>query len=80
MNQPAPEDSRGDAPVEQAAWIEIRVLGRLSGRLPLLRVRVCPGGLVLHGRAPTYHVKQLAQHAAAEVSGLRILANEIVVT
>lgn len=50
---------------------------RLGNRIRELRVLVLPTGLVLQGRATTYHAKQLAQHAAMELSTLPILANEI---
>ena len=50
---------------------------RLNGRVRNLRLHCQPQGLVLQGWAPTYYVKQLAQHAAMEVSELPILANEI---
>lgn len=56
------------------ALIERRLLGRAIRRF---RVLVQDQGLVLQGCAPTYYAKQLAQHAAREVSGLPILANEI---
>jgi hypothetical protein len=35
------------------------------------------GGIVLQGRAPSYYVKQLAQHVAMEVVRLPIRANRI---
>lgn len=50
---------------------------RLGNRVRDLRVVTRNGGLILYGRAATYHVKQLAQHAAMEMSRLPILANEI---
>ena len=34
-------------------------------------------GLVLHGWTETYHAKQVAQHAAMQIAGVPILANEI---
>jgi hypothetical protein len=37
-------------------------------------------GLVLQGRARTYHVKQLAQQAVMEAAHMPIRANEIVVS
>ena len=55
--------------------IERHLLGRI--RLGRLRVLVREQGLILQGVAPTYYAKQLAQHAAMEVSGLPIIANEI---
>lgn len=54
--------------------IQRRLLGRSIRRF---RVLVHEQGLVLQGCAPTYYAKQLAQHAAMEVGGLPILANEI---
>lgn len=50
---------------------------RLNGRVRDLRLSVRGRGLILQGWTSTYHVKQLAQHAAVEISGLTILANEI---
>lgn len=57
--------------------LETMVLSRLGGRIRDLRVLVRDNGLILQGRAPTYHAKQLAQHAAMEVGRLPILANDI---
>ncbi len=50
---------------------------RLGNRIRELRVLVLPTGIILQGRALTYHAKQLAQHAAMELSALPILANDI---
>jgi len=50
------------------------VLGR---RVRGLKVEVRDGGLVLRGRADSFHVKQLAQHAAMAVTELPLGANEI---
>ncbi len=63
----------------QADLLEALIRRRLVGRGSVrdLRVLVRGQGLVLQGHAPTYYAKQLAQHAAAEVSGLPVLANEI---
>ena len=65
----------------QAEQVETLVQRRLLGRVRVDRFRVLvqEQGLVLQGCAPTYYAKQLAQHAAMEVSGLPILANEIAV-
>lgn len=57
--------------------LETQVMSRLGGRVRDLRVLVRNNGLILQGRAPTYHAKQLAQHAAMEVGHLPILANDI---
>ncbi|MCS6849550.1 MAG: BON domain-containing protein [Gemmataceae bacterium] len=61
-------------PVE---YLESLISHRLGGRIRDLRVVVQPNGLVLHGRTQTYHAKQLAQHAAMEITGLPIVSNEI---
>jgi hypothetical protein len=50
---------------------------RLGSRIRDLRVLVLPDGLILQGRAWTYHAKQLAQHVVMEVADVPILANEI---
>ncbi len=50
---------------------------RLGNRIRDLRVLFLGNGIVLQGRAATYHAKQLAQHAAMDVSRYPILANEI---
>ncbi len=50
---------------------------RLGNRIRDLRVLVLPGGVILQGRAPTYHAKQLAQHAAMELADVHILSNDI---
>lgn len=57
--------------------LEAHMLRRLGNRIRDLRVVRRDGGLVLYGRTATYHAKQLAQHAAMEMSTLPILANEI---
>ena len=50
---------------------------RLGNRIRDLRVQFLGNGIILQGRATTYHAKQLAQHAAMDVSEYPILANEI---
>jgi hypothetical protein len=57
--------------------LECLLQRRLGNRIRNLRVHVLPAGLVLEGRASTYHAKQLAQHAAMELVALPILANDI---
>jgi hypothetical protein len=71
--------SRETATATPAVQLEAHIQRRLLGRVRLRRLRVLvqKQGLVLQGCAPTYYAKQLAQHAAMEVSGLPILANEI---
>ena len=65
------------AELSEEERLECLLQRRLGNRIRNLRVRVLPTGLVLEGRAPTYHAKQLAQHAAMEVAGMAILANDI---
>ena len=50
---------------------------RLGGRVRNLRVIRRHDGLILKGWAPTYHAKQLAQHAVMDVAPEPILANDI---
>jgi CheY-like chemotaxis protein len=42
-----------------------------------LKIEVRGGGLILRGRANSYHAKQLAQHALMSVTELPLIANEI---
>ncbi|MCI0640139.1 MAG: hypothetical protein L0Y72_30980 [Gemmataceae bacterium] len=60
--------------------LEMLLQRRLGNRIRDLRVQLLPEGLVLTGRAPTYHAKQLAQHAAMEFCDVPILANDIEVS
>ena len=57
--------------------LEMLVQRRIGSRVRDLRLEIRPGGVVLRGRTTTYHAKQLAQHAAMELGGLPVLANEI---
>jgi hypothetical protein len=61
----------------QGSHLEALVQGRLGGRVRDLRIIVRPNGVILQGRAATYHAKQLAQHAAMDVGGVSVLANDI---
>ena len=45
--------------------LESLIERRLGNRIRDVRVMVRPTGLILRGRAATYHAKQLAQGAAA---------------
>jgi hypothetical protein len=63
--------------LDRTEELEALVQNRLGGRVRDLRLVVRPNGVILQGRTATYHAKQLAQHAAMEVSGLRVLANDI---
>jgi hypothetical protein len=53
------------------------VIKSLGGRIRELEVLPVPGAVVLRGRATSYHAKQLAQHVAMTVCGLRIQTNDI---
>jgi hypothetical protein len=66
-----------EAPVLPAEHLQSQVQGRLGSRVRDLRVIVRREGVILKGRATTYHAKQLAQHAAMELVALPILANDI---
>jgi hypothetical protein len=57
--------------------LESLVQRRIGNRVRDLRIIVRANGLILKGRAATYHAKQLAQHAAMELGTLPILANDI---
>ena len=63
--------------VSEEERLECLMQRRLGNRVRNLRVHVLPGGLVLQGRAATYHAKQLAQHAAMELGTAPIVANDI---
>jgi hypothetical protein len=57
--------------------LEALVQRRLGGRVRDLRVLRQENGLILQGRVPTYHAKQLAQHAIMEAAPFPIVANDI---
>ena len=63
--------------VASPEYLESQVQQRLRSRVRNLRVIVRQDGIILQGRAMTYHAKQLAQHAAMEVVERPILANDI---
>jgi len=61
----------------QEERLETLMQRRVGNRVRDLRILVRPMGIILQGRSPTYHAKQLAQHAAMELGDLPILANDI---
>jgi hypothetical protein len=63
--------------VSRQEQLESLMQRRLGNRVRDLRIAVQADGVVLQGRTSTYHAKQLAQHAAMELTNLPILANEI---
>ena len=65
------------SPPVQTDRLETSLLNRSGRQIRNLRVQFENAGLVLHGQATTYYAKQLAQHAATEITGLLVIANEI---
>jgi hypothetical protein len=61
----------------QLRELEAQIGRRLNGRIRDFRLSLREGGMVLEGHAPSYHAKQLAQHAVMEASNLPIWANDI---
>jgi hypothetical protein len=55
------------------------ILNRTGRRVQALRVEVRDEQVVLHGRASSYYVKQIAQHSVWDVLPAVRLANDIVV-
>jgi osmotically-inducible protein OsmY len=60
-----------------AASIERVVQSRTGGKIQALKVVVERDGVCLQGRCATFYSKQLAQHAAMDLSGELTLTNEI---
>jgi hypothetical protein len=77
MKSQAPEESMdlntADGDTELVAHVECR----LGGQVGDFGLVVAAKGLILRGRADTYHAKQLAQQLVMEETRLPILANEI---
>jgi len=61
----------------QIDQLETKLLYRSGRQIRNLRVHIEDDGVVLYGQATTYYAKQLAQHAAMEITGLLVIANEI---
>jgi hypothetical protein len=62
---------------EFAEFLESQIQRRLGGQVRDLHVLLREDGVILQGRSATYHAKQLAQHAAMELAGVHVLANDI---
>lgn len=62
---------------DEIAIAAAHLAGHLRGRLHDVSLTVQRGGVVIHGRAMSYYVKQLAQHAVMTRVSLPITANEI---
>ncbi len=71
-----------DSPLSPASLecMEMHLQGHFRGRIFDLVVTRCEDGVVLRGKSRTYHAKQLAQHVVMARFGVRIVANDIVVT
>jgi hypothetical protein len=77
ITAPILEDSVGALEKAELEFLERNVQRRVNGRVRGFRLLALADGLILQGKASTYHAKQLAQHAIMEVTQLPILANEI---
>ncbi len=64
-------------PPLELAPIVTEIDRQLRGRLRQFNITCDEGGLVLSGKAPTFYVKQLAQHAVGRMTPVRIVRNEI---
>lgn len=62
---------------ENADQLEASVSLRLGGRVRDLRLVIRGDQVIVKGSSRSYYAKQLAQHAVMELTGLKILANEI---
>lgn len=65
------------AAATQAATIRRKVAERTSGQIRDLSVAVEHRGVVLSGHTASFYSKQLAQHAAMQMTGDLPLVNEI---
>lgn len=57
--------------------LNAQVSGLIGRRIRDLRIEIRAEGLILRGRANSYHAKQLAQHALLAVTDLPLAANQI---
>jgi osmotically-inducible protein OsmY len=69
--------SNDSNPPPNSEQVETLLRQRLGGQARGLGVSVEAGGVILRGHAPSFHVKQLAQHVVMVAMGLRIVANRI---
>ena len=65
------------SPPGELGPVAAEVERELRGRLSEFRVSANGEGLVLSGSAPSFYVKQLAQHAIRRLTPLRIVRNDI---
>ena len=64
-------------PPQELAPIVIEIDRQLRGRLRQFNIARDEQGLVLLGEAPSFYIKQLAQHAVGQMSPVPIVRNEI---
>jgi carbon storage regulator len=70
MNEEHPaKDLRTDSAVAREDRLERQIVERTGGRIRSLRVEALPGRIVVHGRAGSYYVRQLAHAAVLETLG-----------
>lgn len=62
---------------DDIARMENRIQHQLGKRIRDLRLEIRHSGIVLKGRARTYHARQLAQHAVCAATDVPIVENEI---
>jgi hypothetical protein len=62
---------------EDVRQLEALVQTRLRGRVQSFELVMGSRGLVLRGKARSYHAKQVAQHVVMAVADVPILANDI---
>ena len=68
-----PKDNVGPPPADAQSvldGLETHLQGQLSGRVRGMRVLMRDNGLVIEGRARSYHAKQLAQHLLMRATDL----------
>lgn len=57
--------------------LELRILNLLQHRVRDLRLVPLPRGLLLAGRVPTYHARQLADQALRDLAGAPVIVNDL---
>jgi hypothetical protein len=62
---------------EEVDQLAAYIRGQLSNRIYDLRLRIRGNGIVLQGRCPSYHLKQLAQELVKRVTDVPVSANDI---
>jgi hypothetical protein len=77
MNREPDAGGPGHLTPETLAELEELVTLRLGGRVHEFRLSIRDAGLVLGGRARSYHAKQLAQQVLMDLNRAPIRSNEI---